>query len=88
MDALLRDLKYSLRSMWRDKGFATTVVLTFAVCIAANTALFAIVHGVILRPLPVSDANSVLIMANEYPNAGVAGSTTARPAITTTAFAK
>ena len=74
MDALLRDLKYSLRSMWRDKGFATTVVLTFAVCIAANTALFAIVHGVILRPLPVSDANSVLIMANEYPNAGVAGS--------------
>jgi len=74
MDAFLLDLKYSLRSLWRDKGFAATVVLTFAVCIAANTALFAIVHGVILRPLPVSGANSILIMSNDYPNAGVAGS--------------
>ena len=74
MDAFLLDLKYSLRSMWRDKGFAATVVLTFAVCIAANAALFAIVHGVILRPLPVSDANSILIMSNDYPNAGVTGS--------------
>jgi predicted permease len=74
MDALLLDLKYSLRSLWRDKGFAATVVVTFAVCIAANTALFAIVHGVILRPLPVADAKSILIMSNDYPNAGVAGS--------------
>jgi predicted permease len=74
MDAFLLDLKYSLRSLWRDKGFAATVVLTFAVCIAANTALFAIVHGVILRPLPVSDADSILMMSNDYPNAGVAGS--------------
>ncbi len=69
-----RSLKYSLRSLWRDRGFAVTVVLTFAVCIAANTALFAIVHGVILHPLPVPDANSILIMSNDYPNAGVAGS--------------
>ncbi len=74
MDAFLLDLKYSLRSLWRDRGFAVTVVLTFAVCIAANTALFAIVHGVILHPLPVPDANSILIMSNDYPNAGVAGS--------------
>jgi putative ABC transport system permease protein len=74
MDAFLLDLKYSLRSLWRDKGFAATVVLTLAVCIAANTALFAIVNGVILRPLPVSDANSILIMSNDYPNAGVSGS--------------
>ena len=74
MDAFLLDLKYSLRSLWRERGFAVTVVLTFAVCIAANTALFAIVHGVILHPLPVPDANSILIMSNDYPNAGVAGS--------------
>ena len=74
MDAFLLDLKYSLRSLRRDKGFAATVVLTVAVCIAANTALFAIVNGVILRPLPVSDANSILIMSNDYPNAGVSGS--------------
>jgi predicted permease len=74
MDALLLDLKYGVRSLWRDKGFALTVLLTFSVCIAANSALFAIVNSVVLRPLPVSDANSILITSNEYPKAGVAGS--------------
>ena len=74
MDAFLLDLKYGVRSLRRDKGFALTVLLTFSVCIAANTALFAIVNSVILRPLPVSDANSILIMSNEYPKAGVTGS--------------
>lgn len=74
MDAFLLDLKYGLRSLSRDKGFALTVLLTFSVCIAANTALFAIVNSVILRPLLLSDANSILIMSNEYPKAGVTGS--------------
>ena len=73
MDTFLLDLKYGVRSLWRDKGFALTVLLTFAVCIAANTALFAIVNSVILRPLPVADANSILLMSNDYPNAGVTG---------------
>jgi putative ABC transport system permease protein len=73
MDAFLLDLKYGFRSLWRDKGFALTVLLTFSVCIAANTALFAIVNSVILRPLPVSGANSILITSNEYPKAGVTG---------------
>jgi hypothetical protein len=71
MDALFLDLKYGTRSLWRDKGFALTVLLTIAVCIAANTALFAIVNSVILRPLPVADANSILLTSNEYPHAGV-----------------
>lgn len=74
MDAFLLDLKYGVRSLWRDKGFALTVLLTFAVCIAANAALFAIVNSVILTPLPVADANSILLMSNDYPNAGVTGS--------------
>ncbi|HKW63297.1 MAG TPA: ABC transporter permease [Candidatus Acidoferrum sp.] len=74
MDTLWLDLKYGVRSLWRDKGFALTVLFTFAVCIAANAALFAVVNSVILRPLPVADANSILIMSNDYPNAGVRGS--------------
>ncbi len=73
MDAFLLDLKYGVRSLWRDKGFALTALLTFSVCIAANAALFAIVNSVVLRPLPVSDANSILIMSNDYPNAGASG---------------
>jgi predicted permease len=73
MESFLFDLKYSARSLWRAKGFALTVFLTFSVCIAANTALFAIVNSVVLRPLPVPEANSILLMSNEYPKAGVVG---------------
>ncbi|HXY24541.1 MAG TPA: ABC transporter permease [Candidatus Acidoferrum sp.] len=74
MDTFLLDLKYGFRSLWRDKGFAATVLLTFSVCIAANAALFAIVNSVVLRPLPVPDASSILITSNDYPNAGFTGS--------------
>jgi predicted permease len=73
MDSFLLDVKYAVRSLWRAKGFALTVLLTFAICIAANTALFAIVDCVVLRPLPVPDANSIVLIANEYPKAGVIG---------------
>src|SRR5579885_1770494 len=64
------DAKYALRSLRRDKTFALTVLLTFCVCIGANAALFAIVNSVILRPLPVAEADSILIAGNEYPKAG------------------
>src|ERR1700723_588732 len=70
MDALRLSAKHAARSLWRDKTFASTVLLTFAVCIAANAALFAIINSVVLRPLPIADANSILLMSNEYPKAG------------------
>ena len=73
MNAFFRDLKYAVLSLWRAKNFALTVAITFAICIAANTALFAIVNSVVLRPLPVPEANSILLMSNEYPKAGVIG---------------
>lgn len=70
MDSLIREVKYSLRSLLRDKGFAATVLLTLAVCIAANTATFAIVNSVVLRPLPVPEADQIVLMSNHYPKAG------------------
>ncbi|MGI8742396.1 MAG: ABC transporter permease [Bryobacteraceae bacterium] len=70
MENLIRDLKYGTRSLLRDKGFATTVLLTLAVCIAANTTTFAIVNSVVLHPLPVPKANEIVLMANRYPKAG------------------
>jgi predicted permease len=72
MENLIRDIKLGVRSLFRDKGFAATVLLTLAVCIAAYTATFAIVHSVLLRPLPVPDANAIVLMANLYPKAGAA----------------
>ena len=53
MDTLWHDLRYALRVIWRDRGFALAAILTLAVCIGANTALFTVVRSVLLRPLPV-----------------------------------
>jgi putative ABC transport system permease protein len=46
----MNDLRLGLRLLWRDKVFTLTAVLTLAVCIGANTALFSIVHNVLLKP--------------------------------------
>jgi putative ABC transport system permease protein len=70
MGSIFRDLRHAVRTLMGDKGFTATVVLTIAVCIAANTATFAVVNSVLLRPLPVPDARSILLMANRYPRAG------------------
>jgi predicted permease len=75
MDSFFRDVRYSLRSLLKDKGFTTTVLLTLAVCIAANTATFAVVYSVLLNPLPVPESDRILLMANQYPKAGVGHST-------------
>ena len=70
MESAFRDLRHAIRSLLADRGFTLTVVLTIAVCIAANTATFAVVNSVLLKPLPVQDARSILLMANRYPKAG------------------
>lgn len=70
MGHLFRDVRYGIRALLRDKGFAGTVLLTLAVCIAANTAIFAIVNSVVLRPLPVPNAREIVLMSNSYPKAG------------------
>jgi predicted permease len=70
MESVFRDLRHAFRSLMSDRGFTLTVILTIAVCIAANTATFAVVNSVLLRPLPVDDARSLVLMANRYPKAG------------------
>jgi predicted permease len=72
MERLLDDLRFAGRLLVKDRGFAATAILTLAVCIGANAAMFAIVHSVLLRPLPVPDPEQLLLMYNAYPGAGVA----------------
>lgn len=50
-----RDLKHALRTLGRERGFAAVVVLSLAVGVGANTAIFSIVNGVLLRPLPLPE---------------------------------
>jgi predicted permease len=69
---MIRDILFGFKVLWRDRGYAITAVLTLAVCLGANTAIFTIVNSVLLKPLPVPDSNRILLMANDYPNARTA----------------
>src|SRR5438132_4946590 len=57
---LLRDLKYAVRSLARVKGLAATVVITLALGIGANGAIFSVVRGVLLRPLVNRDEDRLV----------------------------
>ena len=64
------DIRVGLRLLWKDKAFTITAALTLALCIGANTALFSVVHNVLLRPLPVPQSDRIVLMGNAYPGAG------------------
>ncbi len=76
-----QDLRLALRMLWNARVYATTAIVTLAVCIGANAAIFTIVNSVLLKPLPVPDAGSIVLLANNYPNAGsaVAGNNSGAP---------
>ena len=54
MDALGQNLKFAVRQLWRYPGFTVTVILTLALSIGANTAIFSIVNALMLKSLPYS----------------------------------
>jgi predicted permease len=66
------DIRYAWRSLRRDWGFALTFVLTLGLGIGANTAIFSLVNGVLLRPLPYPDADRIVRVAQPAAGIGVA----------------
>src|SRR5204863_7295021 len=68
---LLRDLKFAARSLARVKGLAVTVVLTLALGIGANAAIFSVVRGVLLRPLVNRDEDSLIYIHQSARGIGV-----------------
>jgi putative ABC transport system permease protein len=67
IENVLQDLRFGWRQWWRAPGFTGVAVLTLALGIGANTAVFSVVDGVLLRPLPFPDAGRLTSITNSYP---------------------
>ena len=65
------DLKFAARSLTRTKGLTVTVILTLALGIGANAAIFTLVRGVLLRPLVNRDENSLIYIKQSARGIGV-----------------
>jgi len=71
METLLQDVRSALRGFARNRGFTAAVVMTMALGIGANSAIFSVVHAVLLSPLPYKDGDNLLILRQQRPHAGV-----------------
>jgi predicted permease len=70
MDAFARDARHALRHLLRTPGFAVVAILTLALGIGANTAIFSIVNGVLLRPLPYPRPGQLVFVTSTFPTMG------------------
>jgi len=64
---MLQDIKFALRTFRKNSGFTAVVLLTLALGIGANTAIFSVVYAVLLRPLPFPDANRLTMLWETFP---------------------
>ncbi len=69
LESILADLKLALRRLRKSPGFATTVLLTLAVGIGANTAVFSVVNSILLKPLPYPDPGRLVSLRLNAPGA-------------------
>ena len=60
MTGLVQEIRYAVRGLWRNPGFAIAVVVTLGICIGVNTAVFSILESILLRPLPFRDGDRLV----------------------------
>lgn len=79
METLIQDLRFALRSLARQPGFALTAIVTLALGIGATTAIFSVVNAVLLRPLPLGEPDRIVGIPNLWTKTGVRGVTVSAP---------
>ena len=68
---LFYNLRHALRLLYREPGFMSAAVLTLALGVGANVAVFAVLEAVMLRPLPYPDADDIVILNHRDQRTGV-----------------
>src|ERR1700722_17396861 len=68
--SLLGDLRYAARQLWKHPSFSLTAILTLALGIGANTAIFTVVQSILLAPLPYEDAGKIAVLNTRWTDSG------------------
>src|ERR1700757_905479 len=74
LEGLFRDVRYGVRMLLKHKGFSAVAIIALGLGIGANTAIFSLVNGVLLRPLPFPDAQRIVYFEGKNPAAGITDS--------------
>lgn len=76
---MFSDLKFALRQLGKSPGFALIAILTLALCIGANSAIFSVVHSILLKPYPWPESDRLVYVYNTYPLMGLTNAGTSIP---------